>query len=138
MKNNFKVGIFGLLLGFTLSQLGFSEFEEMFKMFTLKSFRLIFVFLGAVLFSIPIFYILSKNYHFSKIYFHKGRILGGILFGIGWAITGSCPAIPFVYIGEGKFIAFITLAGIIAGTYVAKIIQNNHPSWKGTLVCGEE
>lgn len=138
MKSKFKVGFFGLLLGFTLSQLGFSDFEEMFKMLSLKDIRLTLAFLGAVSFSIPCFYLLSKKYRLTKIYFHKGRILGSILFGIGWALTGSCPALPFVYIGEGKFIAIFTLAGICLGTFIAKKIQSNHPSWRGTVVCGEE
>jgi uncharacterized membrane protein YedE/YeeE len=50
--------------------------------------------------------------------FHKGFIIGGVLFGFGWAITGACPGPIFAQIGAGELPAFFTLAGALVGAYL--------------------
>lgn len=47
--------------------------------------------------------------------YHKGTIIGGALFGIGWAITGACPGPIFAQIGTGAYPALFTLAGAVVG-----------------------
>src|SRR5690606_26528015 len=47
---------------------------------------------------------------------HRGNVVGGILFGIGWSICGMCPGPILVNIGEGKLYAFAALAGALVGT----------------------
>ncbi len=49
---------------------------------------------------------------------NKGIIIGGIIFGIGWAITGACPGPIFAQIGAGEYAAISTLAGAIAGAFL--------------------
>ncbi len=49
--------------------------------------------------------------------FHKGVILGGMIFGAGWAITGACPGPIYAQIGAGEWIAVFTLLGALAGMY---------------------
>lgn len=49
---------------------------------------------------------------------HKGVVIGGTLFGAGWAITGACPGPIFAQIGGGAWMAVITLAGAISGMYM--------------------
>jgi uncharacterized membrane protein YedE/YeeE len=46
---------------------------------------------------------------------HKGTVLGSLLFGVGWSITGMCPGPILVNIGEGKLYAFAALAGALTG-----------------------
>jgi hypothetical protein len=50
--------------------------------------------------------------------YHKGFIIGGILFGIGWAITGACPGPIFAQIGAGEYPALATLAGGVLGAFL--------------------
>jgi hypothetical protein len=50
--------------------------------------------------------------------FNKGQIFGGLIFGIGWAITGACPGPLFAQVGSGFTVVFITLLSAIAGTWV--------------------
>ena len=50
--------------------------------------------------------------------FHKGQIYGGLLFGLGWAITGACPGPLFAQIGAGATVVCITLLSAVAGTWV--------------------
>jgi uncharacterized membrane protein YedE/YeeE len=49
---------------------------------------------------------------------HKGTVVGSLLFGIGWSITGMCPGPILVNIGEGKVYALAALAGALAGAAI--------------------
>jgi uncharacterized membrane protein YedE/YeeE len=46
---------------------------------------------------------------------HKGNVVGGILFGVGWSLTGMCPGPILVNVGEGKLYALAALAGVLVG-----------------------
>lgn len=59
--------------------------------------------------------------------FNKGQIYGGIIFGIGWAITGSCPTSLFVQIGSGFLIISITFLSALAGTWVYGYLKEKLP-----------
>jgi len=50
--------------------------------------------------------------------FNKGQIIGGLLFGIGWAITGARPGPLYAQIGAGFYTVSITLISAIVGTWV--------------------
>ncbi|RBL91088.1 DUF6691 family protein [Chitinophaga flava] len=50
--------------------------------------------------------------------FNKGQIYGGLLFGLGWAVTGACPGPLFAQIGVGATVVAVTLLSAIAGTWV--------------------
>lgn len=59
--------------------------------------------------------------------FDKGQIIGGLIFGIGWAITGACPGPLFAQIGAGFGVVTITLLSAIAGTWVYGKIATKVP-----------
>ncbi len=46
---------------------------------------------------------------------HRGNVVGGLLFGVGWSITGMCPGPIFVNIGEGKVYAVAACIGALVG-----------------------
>ncbi|MFF5364475.1 YeeE/YedE thiosulfate transporter family protein [Streptomyces scabiei] len=46
---------------------------------------------------------------------HAGVVPGAVLFGIGWAISGGCPAIPVIQVAGGCLPAVITILGIVVG-----------------------
>ncbi len=57
----------------------------------------------------------------------KGQIYGGLLFGMGWAITGACPGPLFVQIGNGFGVVIITLLSALIGTWVYGYVQDKMP-----------
>lgn len=59
--------------------------------------------------------------------YHLGVILGGTLFGAGWAITGACPGPIYVQIGSGVWPALATLAGALAGMYAYALLKPRLP-----------
>lgn len=50
--------------------------------------------------------------------FRKGQVIGGFIFGLGWALTGTCPGPLFAQIGFGYSVVVVTLLSAIAGTWV--------------------
>lgn len=57
----------------------------------------------------------------------KGFLIGGVMFGIGWAITGACPGPIFAQIGTGAWPALSTFAGAVLGAYIYSQVRNKLP-----------
>jgi uncharacterized protein len=59
--------------------------------------------------------------------FTWGNVYGGLLFGLGWALTGACPGPLFAQIGTGAVVVIITLLSAIAGTWCYGLIRDRLP-----------
>lgn len=59
--------------------------------------------------------------------FHTGVILGGMLFGAGWAITGACPGPIYAQIGSGAWMALFTFAGALLGMFAYAALKPKLP-----------
>lgn len=59
--------------------------------------------------------------------FHWGNVYGGLIFGVGWAITGACPGPLFALIGAGFPAIILTLLSALAGTWVYGLIRERLP-----------
>jgi uncharacterized membrane protein YedE/YeeE len=62
--------------------------------------------------------IYGENIEFHDKTFNKGQIIGGLIFGLGWAMTGACPGPLFAQIGTGATVMIVALLSAIAGTWV--------------------
>jgi uncharacterized membrane protein YedE/YeeE len=51
-----------------------------------------------------------------------GVAFGGIIFGIGWAVSGYCPGTCIVGSGEGKKDAMFTVLGAFVGAFVFSLV----------------
>jgi uncharacterized membrane protein YedE/YeeE len=60
---------------------------------------------------------------------HRGTLLGGVLFGAGWALSGACPSIALVQLGEGQLAAAFTLAGIFTGNGLYAVARERYLHW---------
>lgn len=54
-------------------------------------------------------------------------LVGGTLFGLGWALAGACPGPMFVLAGAGYIPILVVIASAIAGTYVYGLLRNKLP-----------
>lgn len=54
-------------------------------------------------------------------------ILGGLIFGVGWALTGACPGPMFVNIGYGFVTMIIVVIGALFGTYLYGLLKTRLP-----------
>jgi uncharacterized protein len=53
--------------------------------------------------------------------------VGGILFGLGWALVGACPGPIFILLGAGFYNVAWVLLGAIFGTFLYGVIKNKLP-----------
>lgn len=54
-------------------------------------------------------------------------LIGGILFGLGWTMTGACPGPMFVLIGHGVWSILIVIFSAMMGTFVYGLLRNRLP-----------
>lgn len=59
----------------------------------------------------------GKPLQWESLSWDPNRIWGSLLFGTGWALSGTCPGTALAQIGEGKWVAFSTVIGIAAGVW---------------------
>lgn len=53
--------------------------------------------------------------------------IGGILFGLGWALVGACPGPIFILLGAGFYNVAFVLFGAIFGTFLYGLIKDKLP-----------
>jgi hypothetical protein len=129
MNIHARMAVLGLLFGFAFSCMGFTDFGEVHKMFTFADLRLFLTFCGGVAIAMVGFFALARGKRLPARAIHRGTIPGGILFGIGWAITGGCPTGALVQVGEGKLLAFVVMAGIFAGSWLYPLVHRRWFGW---------
>lgn len=118
--------VFGGVFGFVLSRSGAADYDYIQKMFLFQDLQLYGILAVAVAVTTPGLALVRRLGRtaggeapsLSPKPLHPGNVLGGILFGVGWSITGMCPGPILVNIGEGKLYALAALAGTLVGTYV--------------------
>ena len=54
-------------------------------------------------------------------------LVGGTIFGLGWAMTGACPGPLFTLLGHGFWAILIVIASAIFGTYVYGVLRSKLP-----------
>lgn len=129
LRYHLLFAIFGLVMGFCLYWIGFADYDEVHRLFIMEDLRLLFTFAGAVVLAGVGFATLARHQSLPPKPLHKGTIPGGILFGIGWAITGACPSIAMVQLGVGKLPALVTIAGIIIGVWIFRNLRARFFNW---------
>ena len=53
--------------------------------------------------------------------------IGGLFFGLGWALVGACPGPIFILIGAGFYNVLFILLGALLGTFMYGVIKDNLP-----------
>ena len=115
--------LLGTIFGFILSRSGAADYNYIQAMFLFTSFQLYGIIGTAVAITAPGIWLI-KRYGRTALGRpiaielkprHRGNVVGGLLFGIGWSMAGMCPGPIFVNIGEGKIYALAALAGALAG-----------------------
>ncbi|TYA92152.1 DUF6691 family protein [Seonamhaeicola marinus] len=54
-------------------------------------------------------------------------IIGGIIFGLGWALIGACPGPMYILLGTGVYSMLIVIAAALLGTFIYGVLKNKLP-----------
>ncbi len=127
--------VFGLAFGFILQKTGAANPHRLINMLRLKDFTLMKVILFAIGFSSLLLFLFMSlgilNPHFSVKTAYMGVIVGGLIFGVGWAISGFCPGTSVVGAGAGRKDALVFIFGGLIGAFVYMLVYGD---LKGTLL----
>ena len=52
-----------------------------------------------------------------------GNVLGGVIFGFGWALTGACPGPLYALLGAGYLVIALVLASALAGVIAYGVLR---------------
>ncbi len=130
MKAHLGAILAGLALGGVLAAAGFGDYGEVHKMFVFADLRLFLTFCGAVMLSALGFAVLARKANLPRRAIRRSTIVGAIIFGIGWAITGACPAASLVQLGGGQLPALATLGGILVGVELCSLTRSRWLHWE--------
>lgn len=134
--SNIKYLVIGIMFGIVFVKAEIISWYRIQEMFRLHSFHMYGVIGTAVVVGIISVWIIKKfkiktiqgeQVMFHNKQFHWGNVVGGFMFGLGWAITGACPGPLFAQIGSGFLVVIVTLLSAIAGTWVYGLVQEKLP-----------
>jgi uncharacterized protein len=119
--------IFGLAFGFLLQKGGVGKFNILIGQLLLEDFTVAKVMLTAIVVGMVGVFTL---HHFAKVNLHLkptrigANIIGGLLFGAGFALVGYCPGTAAAALGQGSWDALFGMAGLVAGSWIFAELSN--------------
>jgi len=127
----------GIVFGITLSKAEVISWYRIFEMFQFDAFHMYGVIGSAVVIGIIglqiIKYFNIKSFDGEAIHMPPKKfswtryILGGLIFGFGWALTGACPGPLFILVGNGVDVAILMILSALLGTYCYGLLRNSLP-----------
>ncbi|PSL28297.1 DUF6691 family protein [Chitinophaga ginsengisoli] len=137
MIKGIKYILTGILFGIIMSKSEAVSWYRIQEMFRFQSFHMYGLIGSAVAIGILIT-LLIKRYQLKdikgatitfsdKAWGWKRYLTGGIIFGLGWALTGACPGPIFVLLGQGFPVMLLVIAGALLGTYTYGVIKDRLP-----------
>lgn len=134
--HNLKYLIVGILFGIVFVKAEVISWYRIQEMFRFQSFHMYGVIGSAIAVGMLSIWLIKKfsirTVHCEAIEFHprkfnKGQVYGGLIFGLGWAMTGACPGPLYAQIGTGASVILVTILSAIAGTWVYGYFREKLP-----------
>lgn len=137
MMRNIAFLFVGILFGIILTKSEAISWFRIHEMFRFESFHMHGIIISAVVFG-AIGLMIMKRSHMRtldrKEIAYKGidlsvrrHLLAGSIFGLGWALVGSCPGPMYILIGNGYWIVLLILASAVLGTFAYGVFYRKLP-----------
>ena len=133
---NLKFLVLGILFGFILTKGEVISWFRIQEMFRFQSFHMYGVICSAIVVGMISILIIKKfkiktfsgeEIKIDPKEFTKGNVIGGLLFGLGWAMTGACPGPLYALIGSGSLIVIAVLLSAVFGAYIYGVLKDKLP-----------
>ena len=132
-----KFLLIGILFGIILSKAEVISWYRIYEMFKFQSFHMYGVIGSAVAVGVVMVYLfkkgLIKTYLGNQIVIDpkkKGlarNLVGGTIFGLGWALAGACPGPMFILLGRGVAAIVIVIIGGLLGALLYHSVKSKLP-----------
>lgn len=123
---NIKYLILGVIFGLALTKGEAVSWFRIQEMFHFESFHMYGIFMTAVP-AAALSLVLIKKMNLRSMDgetviiptkdYHHGVIIGSLIFGFGWALTGACPGPLYAQIGSGYIVILVTFISALFGTW---------------------
>jgi uncharacterized protein len=132
-----KYLLIGILFGIIMTKAEIISWYRIQEMFRFQSFHMYGI-IGSALAIGMLTTFLIKRYKLKTIEGNEIQIndkdfsiprylFGGIVFGLGWALSGACPGPMFTLLGAGMPIFIVVIISSILGTFVYGLVRNKLP-----------
>lgn len=132
-----KFLLVGVFFGIVLVKSEAVSWYRIFEMFQFQSFHMYGI-IGSAVVTGAILVLLSKKFNLKTT---EGNILtvpkkdkgfaryliGGSIFGLGWALCGACPGPMYILVGTGTMSMLIVIAAAILGTFCYGLLKDKLP-----------
>ena len=131
--------LLGTVFGYILIRAGVSSYDVIRDMFLLKSWHMY----GVLGVAVPVSFIavqlwkksrqkplLGGETEWSIEKVSKNQVIGGLMSGAGWALTGACPGPALAILGYGLYSGAFIVVGIFLGTYAFALVETRKLSGK--------
>ena len=132
-----KYLVVGFVFGIVLTKSEAISWYRIYEMFHFQSFHMYGIIMTAVVTGAIGINFIKKN----KVKDIKGQeiliadkdagsaryLIGGLFFGLGWALVGACPGPIFILLGAGFWAVAFILAGALIGTFIYGVIKDRLP-----------
>lgn len=133
---NLKYLVLGVLFGIILTKSEVVSWFRIQEMFRFQSFHMYGIIGSAIVVALISIQLIKRNRLKSingeeikladKMYNH-GTWIGGIIFGLGWALTGACPGPMFAQLGSGVAGSAVLILAALAGTWSYSALREKLP-----------
>ena len=135
--NLLRYVIVGFIFGIVLTKAEAVSWYRIYEMFQFKSFHMYGIITVAILTGLVGIQIIKrkqlKDIDGNLIIIQdkeRGNMrywIGGILFGLGWAMVGACPGPIFILLGAGFWSVGLVLFGAVFGTFLYGLVKDKLP-----------
>ena len=133
----FKFLLVGIFFGIVLVKSEAVSWYRIFEMFKFQSFHMYGI-IGSAVFLGILFLWIFKKYKVKSIEGNEINllpkeksftryILGGAIFGLGWALAGACPGPMYILLGTGVSSMLLVIAAALFGTFVYGLLREKLP-----------
>ena len=132
-----KYILIGFVFGIVLTKSEAVSWYRIYEMFQFQSFHMYGIIMVAITTGIIGLQIIKriqlkniKGEPFLIVDKEEGSIrywIGGLFFGFGWALVGSCPGPIFILLGAGFLPVIFVLLGALLGTFIYGLLRNKLP-----------
>lgn len=127
----------GILFGIVMTKSEAISWFRIQEMFRFQSFHMYGI-IGVAVVMGALIHFMIKKYDVKNIFgdvikfqdkpkTYKASLLGGTVFGLGWAMTGACPGPLYVLFGHGYWVILIVILSALVGTYAYGALRSKLP-----------
>lgn len=132
-----KFLIIGIIFGIVMFKSEAASWFRIYEMFQFQSFHMYGIIGSALALGVLGTYLIKKyklrSLDGTPIQFTPKEksfsryIYGGVIFGLGWALAGSCPGPIYTLIGAGYISILVVLLGALLGTFLYGVLRDKLP-----------